>query len=121
MLYHSGIFDLCYLFCIFIIIAICVDSIDLFSKHDDYSNGSYSNGNIIHSYPIAPIILQLHQDALVGIDRVQSRRLKSMGNVSISSIRPLYDKLLSDQMSPVFEGLGKYHKNLLLWTIVTCL
>ena len=48
---------------------------------------------------MAAIILQLHQDSMVGIDRVQSRRLMSMGNVTI---QPLYD-----QIAPVFEGLGK--------------
>jgi len=46
---------------------------------------------------------------MVGIDRVQSRRLKSMGNVSISDIKPIYDKLKSDQIAPVFEGLGTHY------------
>ena len=73
--------------------------------HNNYN--SNSNNSIIYSYPMASIILQLYQDSMVGIDRVLSRRLKSMDNVSISSIQPLYDKLISDQIAPVFEGLGK--------------
>lgn len=63
-----------------------------------------SNNSITNSYPMASIVLQLYQDSMVGIDRVLSRRLKSMDNVSISSI---HDKLISDQIAPVFEGLGK--------------
>lgn len=51
---------------------------------------------------MASIILQLHQDSMVGIDRVQSRRLMSISNNTINSIQPLYD-----QIAPVFEGLGK--------------
>jgi len=32
-----------------------------------------------------------------------------MDNVSISSIQPLYDKMISDQIAPVFEGLGTHY------------
>jgi len=98
-------------FSILIIRSTCAQDVDvLINKIDNIDNNDRYNDNnnniMIYSYPTASIILQLHQDSMVGIDRVQSRRLKSMGNVSISDIKPIYDKLKSDQIAPVFEGLG---------------